>query len=108
VGGVDLNKVESSGDGAEGCLTKGFDYGVDAGLIERLRDGVGGGKGESARCDRLPAAFSGQEKTVTDLRRSHARLSAGVGELNACTGTLGVEKGGDPRERGNVRVFPDA
>jgi hypothetical protein len=31
--GVDLNEFEAGGDGTEGCLTKGFDYGVDAGLV---------------------------------------------------------------------------
>jgi hypothetical protein len=108
MGGVDFNEVKACHESPGCCLTKGLDYCVDAALIESLRDGVGGGKCEGAGRDGLPSTFSGQEKTVADLGRSHARLSAGVGQLNAGAGALGVEKCGDARQGGDVRVFPDA
>ena len=59
VGGVDFDEVEAGFEGAVRGLAKGFDDGVDAGLIESRGDGVGGGKCEGAGRDGLPAAFRG-------------------------------------------------
>jgi hypothetical protein len=62
VGGVDFDEVEAGFEGAVRGLAKGFDDGVDAGLIESRGDGVGGGKCEGAGRDGLPAAFRGVER----------------------------------------------
>jgi hypothetical protein len=59
VGGVDFNEVKASGEGTLGASGKGADDGVYAGLIERLRDGVVGCKGDGAGCDGLPSSFRG-------------------------------------------------
>jgi hypothetical protein len=108
VRGMDFDKVEARHEGPAGCFAKGLDYGVDASPIKRKRDGIVGRKSEGAGSDCLPSAIRGQEQTLSLLRRSHAALAAGMGQLNARAGTLGVEKACDSGEGGDVCVFPDA
>jgi len=107
VGGVDFDKVESSGEGTEGGQAKGLDGGGDAGVVEGPGDGVAGGKGDGRGSDRLPCAFLGQQKAFGYEGRGHTPLAAGVGELDAGASSLGMEEQGDAPQGGDMLVFPN-
>lgn len=59
MGGVDLDEIEPCGDGAVGSLGKSADRGLDASLVERLRDRILGCEGDGAWSDGLPSALGG-------------------------------------------------
>jgi hypothetical protein len=108
VGGVDFDEVKAGGKGAAGSKAKGFDGGLDGVPIEGLGNGVSGRKGQGAGGYGLSATLGGQDQVLADERRGHAGFAAGVGQLDAGAGALGVEEGGDAGEGGDVVVFPNA
>src|ERR1039458_1306172 len=108
VGGVNLDKVKARLEGAPRSLAKGFNCGVDAGLIKRLGHGIARRKCEGAGRNRLPAAILGQEQALSVKGHGHAAFSSGVGQLNAGASALRVEKACDARKCRDVLVFPDA
>jgi len=105
VGGVDFNHVKTGGEGALRGQGKSADDGVDAGLIQRLGDGIVRRERDGARGDGLPSAFGGRQQAIADERRSHGGFASGVGELNAGADTLSVDEIGDAREAGDVFVL---
>jgi len=108
VSGVDFNQVEAR-DSSTACgLPERFHNGVDAGLVERRRDGVCGGKGDGGWGDGLPSALSGRDQMLAGERCRHAGLAAGVGKLDARTSALGVDKVDDAGKSRYVLVFPNA
>jgi len=113
MGGVDLDKVEACLEGTVRSLTKGLDCGVDAGLIKRLRNGIGGGKRHGAGRNGLPATLGGQEQALASAdwgweRHAHAAFSSRMGQLNADAGALGVNEACYSRKGWDVLVLPDA
>ena len=111
MGGVDLDKVEACLEGTVRSLTKGLDCGVDAGLIKRLRNGIGGGKRHGAGRNGLPATLGGQEQALASAdwgweRHAHAAFSSRMGQLNADAGALGVNEACYSRKGWDVLVLP--
>ncbi len=108
VGGVNLDEVEAGAEGALGGLDEGGDEHLDSRGVEGLGDGVSGREGDGGGSDGGPCTLFGGEEAFAVEGRGHAAFAAGVGELDAGAGALGVEEGGDALEVGDVFVFPDA
>jgi len=109
VGGVDFNEVETGSEGAFRGTAEGLDDGIDAGLIERLWDGVVGCEGDGTGSNRLPAAFRGREQMFGSRERGgHGGLASGMGKLNAGANALAMDELDDALKAWNVIVFVDA
>lgn len=68
VGSVDFNEVKAGSESAVRGSSKCADDGVDAGLIQRLGDGVVGGERDGAWSNRLPSTFNGRQQAIADER----------------------------------------
>ena len=109
VGSVDLNAVEAGSQGPLCRLREGRDDGVDAGLVECLRNSIVGGKGDHARGDGLPATFRGCDQMLSAYEgRGHGGFAPGVRELDAGTNSLGMDECDDALQAGDVVVLVDA
>jgi hypothetical protein len=62
VGGMNLDDIEASLEGAARSQDKSVDDGRDAGLVESLVKGVVGREGQCAGRDSLPSALGGGER----------------------------------------------
>ena len=85
---VNFNDVEAGFERAAGGRGEGVDDGVDAGLIERLRQGVAVREGQWAGRDGLPCALGGGERASSSGGNSCAGFASGVGQLNGGAGAL--------------------
>ncbi len=106
VGGMNLDHVEASLEGAASSQNKSVDDGGDAGLVESLGWGVVGREGQGAGRDSLPAALGGQERAMSGEGSLGAGLAAGMGQLNGCAGALRVNELNNSPESGNVSIAP--
>src|ERR1700722_2398174 len=62
---VDFDEVETGGEGATCGLAKGFDGGVNAGLIEGPGNSIVGRKGDGAGGNRLPTTLGRQQQALS-------------------------------------------
>src|ERR1019366_9516669 len=108
VGGVNLDDVESSLDGALCGVAEGANDGGDSCCVEGLRDCVIRSERHGTGTDGLPCAFLWEQQALAAKGRRHAGFATGMGELYAGTRALRMNEGGDLFQPGDVVVFVNA
>jgi hypothetical protein len=106
VGGMNLDHIKASLEGAARSQDKGVDDGRDAGLVESLGWSVVGREGQCAGRNSLPTALGGQERALSAGGSLGAGFATGMSELDGRTGTLRVNELNNSPESGDVRVVP--
>ena len=110
---VDLEHVEPGTVGARGAGRPRRDVRRDAGLVERLGDGVARVQRQRARADHRPRPLAAgrvglAERAVPFPPALQPGLAAGVPELDARRRAAEPDRVGDRRERRDLRVVPQA
>ena len=110
---MDLHHLEPGADGPGGGFAPGLDHGVDVGLRHLPRHRMALLVRDGAGADQLPLAATGHRGC--DLERPApfpgpriARLAAGMAELDAGHGAELLDEAGDPLERFDEAVVPQA
>ena len=109
VGAVDFDDLKPGGEGAARGGDERFDQRFDFGGGEGVGDGVAFAEGDGAGGYDLPAVgLRGGDGLAAVPGEIATGFAAGVGELDAGDGALGLEKIDDAAERSDVVVLPDA
>src|ERR1700730_6609278 len=105
---VDFDDLEACGQSPRGRGVEAGDDLPDAGFIEGARGWVAVIEWHNARGHDCPPAFLGRQTTPTFPWRFATTLTAGMRELDPCSGALRVNEPCDARKRLDVLVAPDS